>query len=213
MSSIPGANSAPGRSGATVRRRYNIADSAPVVGMLGRLRPWKGQERFLRTANKVSQAIPQARFLVIGGTPLGDAGTYPEELKALVDDLVLTDRAILTGQIDDVPAALAALDLFVHPGDPEPFGLVNIEAMAMELPVVAFNHGALPEIVADGKSGVLVTPGDLEALSETITGLLQDPDRMKSMGHAGRKIVEDRFTIEDTAHGVETVLDEVLGIS
>jgi glycosyltransferase involved in cell wall biosynthesis len=127
----------PDQDGTEFRRRYNIPLGAPLAGMLGRLRPWKGQARFLHAAAQVIKKVPNAYFVLAGGSPLGSAGNYPESLQKLALELGLENRAVFTGQLEDVEAALEALDLFIHPGDPEPFGLVNLEAMAMRLPVVA----------------------------------------------------------------------------
>jgi len=101
-------------------------------------------------------------------------------------------------------------DIFVHSGDPEPFGLVNVEAMTRAKPVVAFAHGALPEIVVNGETGLLVPAGDENTLSEAVITLLRDPTRRVAMGLAGRRRVEQQFTIADTVRGVEAVLDAVL---
>jgi glycosyltransferase involved in cell wall biosynthesis len=105
---------------------------------------------------------------------------------------------------------LSVMDVFVHPGDPEPFGLVNIEAMAMAKPVVAFAHGALPEIVVDGQTGILVPPGDEVAMAESIVGLLGDPRKRALMGRAARERVIERFTIERVVKQVSTILEEVI---
>ncbi len=102
------------------------------------------------------------------------------------------------------------MDIFVHPGQPEPFGLVNIEAMAMARPVVAFAHGALPEIVVHGQTGLLVPPGDVIALANAVRTLLADPEQRRAMGCAGRERVETHFTIQRVAHEVEAALQKVL---
>jgi glycosyltransferase involved in cell wall biosynthesis len=101
------------------------------------------------------------------------------------------------------------MDLFVHPGDPEPFGLVNLEAMAMGKPVVAFAHGALPEIVDDGKTGLLVPPRDERAMAEAVTTLLGNPARRIVMGRTGRTMAEKRFTARRVARELEIVLQEI----
>lgn len=135
---------------------------------------------------------------------------YPARLHRLAADLGLADQVVFTGHLEDVRPALAALDIFVHPGDPEPFGLVNLEAMAMGKPVVAFAHGALPGIVTDGETGVLIPPGDEAALAKAVVLLLQDPARRAAMGRAGRTRVEECFTAERIASEMEATLQEVV---
>ncbi len=201
----------PGLDGDPFRRRYGIPAGVPLVGTVGRLRPWKGQDRFLRAMARVAREVPEAWFAVVGGSPFGVDDGYPQRLRTLATELGIADRTVFTGQLADVRPALAAFDLFVHPGDPEPFGLVNLEAMAMALPVVAFAHGALPEIVVHGGTGLLVPPGDEGALAEAVVALLRDPDRARALGQAGRRRVEGRFRIQVTVAQVEEVLAEVVG--
>ena len=120
------------------------------------------------------------------------------------------DKLHFTGHLDDPAHALAAMDIFVHCGDPEPFGLVNIEAMAASKPVVAFNHGALPEIIKQKEMGLLVPPYDIEALAEAVGQLLQAPQRRKTLGQAGRQRVTDQFTIQQTAVHVSNILQKIV---
>ena len=180
---------------ATFCKQQNIPPNVPILGMVGRLRPWKGQARFIRAMQHVSSVLPDARFLIVGGDIFDVPDQYEQSLKRMPGELGLSERVIFTGHLGDVRPAMAAMDVFVHPGDPEPFGLVNIEAMAMGKPVVAFGHGALPEIVVNGETGWLVPPGDEYALAEATLTLLRDPARSTKMGQAGRKRVEEKFTI------------------
>ncbi len=195
----------PAMDGLPFRRRYEIPSDAPLVGTVGRLRPWKGQDRFLRVLAQVWEAVPEVWGVVVGGAPFGVEDGYPERLQRLAAELGVADRVVFTGHLDDVRPPLAAMDVFVHPGDPEPFGLVNVEAMAMGKPVVAFAHGALPEIVVDGETGALVEPGDEAALAHAVTALLRSPHRRTALGRVGHRRVEQRFDIRRTVKGIETV--------
>ena len=178
---------------------------APIVGMIGRTRPWKGQDTFLQMAAQLSTEMPDCNYLIVGGDPFGVQDDYEAQLLELRSQSGLKSRVHWTGQLADVRPALAAMDLFVHPGAPEPFGLVNIEAMAMGKPVVAFAHGALPEIVLPEETGLLVAPGDTTALAASVSRLLKDPILSRRMGRAGRKRVDDRFRIERTVAELETL--------
>ncbi len=200
----------PGMDGGPFRRQYGIPLDAPLVGTVGRLRPWKGQDRFLRVLARLREAIPQAWGVVVGGTPFGVEDDYPQQLRRLGNELGLTGRVVFTGHLDDVRPALAAMDLFVHAGDPEPFGLVNLEAMAMGKAVVAFAHGALPEIVANGETGLLVPPAEEAALAEAVVTLLRDPARRTALGRAGRQRVQTRFTARRMADQVMAVYEQGL---
>lgn len=195
---------------APARSTFHLPVDTPVIGMVGRLRPWKGQLRFLRVLKRVMAAHPHIHGIVVGGTPLATEDTYAAQLHSAVHNLDLTDHVIFTGQLEDIRPALAAMDVFVHPGDPEPFGLVNIEAMAMAKPVVAFAHGALPEIVVHDETGLLIPPMDETAMANAIISLLQAPSRARTLGTAGRQRVEQAFTIQRTARDVDKVLSTIV---
>jgi glycosyltransferase involved in cell wall biosynthesis len=192
------------------RSSFHLPDNSQVVGMVGRLRPWKGQERFMRVLKYVLDEYPQTHALIVGGTPFSTNHRYEVELLNLTRGLDIQDRVTFTGHLDDIRPALAAMDIFVHPGEPEPFGLVNIEAMAMAKPVVAFAHGALPEIVTDGETGVLIPAGDEHGMAQAICKLLKDPSQQLTMGLAGRRRVEQLFSIRRTAQAFDQVLKTVV---
>jgi len=197
-------------SRAAICRAARFPLHAPIVGMIGRTRPWKGQDTFLQMAIQVRAALPDCRFLIVGGDPFGVQDDYEARLLELRSRSGLADRVHWTGQLADVRPPLAAMDLFVHPGAPEPFGLVNIEAMAMGKPVVAFGHGALPEIVLDEETGLLVAPGDATALAASVSRLLRNPAQSRKMGQAGRQRVDDCFRIERTVAELDTLYQGLL---
>ncbi len=197
-------------SRAAICREAEFPPDAPVVGMIGRTRPWKGQETFLQMARQLCEHEPACRFLIVGGDPFGVQDDYEARLLALGSQPELAERVHWTGQLADVRPALAAMDLFVHPGAPEPFGLVNIEAMAMGKPVVAFAHGGIPEIVLNEETGLLVAPGDTAALTASVSRLLRDPELSRSMGRAGRFRVEAHFRIERTVNELEQIYEALV---
>ena len=196
---------------ASICKAAGFPPQAPIVGMIGRARPWKGQHTFLQMAGELAASAPDCRFLVVGGDPFQVNDDYEASLKAMCTKLGLDNRVHWTGQLTDVRPALAAMDVFVHPGAPEPFGLVNTEAMAMSKPVVAFSHGALPEIVTHDETGLLVAPGDTTALAASVLRLLRDPVLCQSMGRAGRQRVDSRFRIEHTVAQLEIHYQDLFG--
>lgn len=202
-----------GIDGVVFRTQYDIPPGMPLIGMVGRLRPWKGQSRFLQIAAAVKAKCPSTHFVIVGGTPFGDPEGYTAELIQLAHRLGVSENVTFTGHLGDVRPALAAMDVYVHPGDPEPFGLVNIEAMAMQKPVVAFAHGALPEIVDSGVTGVLVPPGDVAAMTDAILGLLESPEARQSYGQAARARVESHFDVVVTASRVDRMLTDTIMVA
>lgn len=199
----------PALDGSPFRRAYGIPDDAPLVGQVARLATWKRQDLFLQALAKIRDEMPEAWGVIVGG-PLFEQEAYEAHVQRLARELGLADRVVFTGQLDDPGPALAAMDLFLQPGEPEPFGLVHVEAMAMAKPIVGFAHGALPEIAVDGETGLLVPPGNVTALAEAALTLLRDPERAHRMGRAGRQRALEAFTIERTVGDLEGILSELV---
>jgi glycosyltransferase involved in cell wall biosynthesis len=173
-----------------------------LVGMVGRLERWKGQHVFLEAAANVAGRRAHVSFAVIGGAVLGWEGTYEEELHALGDRLGIADRVVFTGHQEDAIACMDALDVVVHASvEPEAFGLVVVEAMALGKPVVAAGAGGPLEIVEDGISGLLTPPGDAKALADAVVGLVDDPDRRLAMGRRA----QDRARCFDQGRMAEAI--------
>ena len=182
----------------------------PVVGIVGRLQPWKGQETFLRAAALVARDYPDARFLVVGGAILGREGAYPEELERLTAALGIRDRVHFAGHREDVWDWCDSLDVVVHASTGEPFGLVVVEAMALRKPLVAAADGGPLEIVEEGVSGLLARPGDPEALAAAVSRLLRHPDLAETLA-AGAELRARHFSTERMASEFATILDGILG--
>jgi glycosyltransferase involved in cell wall biosynthesis len=199
---------------AAQRSELGVPVDAPLVALPGRLTRWKGQSVFLRAAHRVLQEAPEVHFAIVGGPTLGLDPGYPAELEALARALGVAARIRFTGHRRDVPSVLAASDIVVHASTmPEPFGLVVIEAMAAGRPVIASASGGPEEIVVNAETGLLVAPGDDEAMAQAILGLLRDPARCHAMGVAGRKRVSRLFTLQAMAERYETIWDHTIGRS
>jgi glycosyltransferase involved in cell wall biosynthesis len=182
------------------------------IGLIGRISPWKGQHVFLRAAAEVAKRFPEARFVIIGAALFGERG-YEREVRELPSRLGIESAVEFTGFREDIHAAIAELDIVVHASTTgEPFGQVIIEGMAAGKPVVATNGGGVPEIVADGRTGILVPMGDAPAMADAICAMLSDPGQARAMGVRARERVESHFTIELTARRVESVYREMLGL-
>lgn len=187
-----------------------VAPASPVVALVGRVAAWKGQHVFLRAAALVPGRRPEVRFRIVGSAMFGEE-EYERNLHALAADLGIEGRVEFLGFRDDVPALLAETDIVVHASTlGEPFGQVVIEGMAAGRPVVATDGGALPEIVTDGETGLLVPPGDADALARALMTLLDDPARARALGAAGRARVRERFTIARTRDRIQTLYDQIL---
>jgi len=189
----------------SARHALGLGPDDLVVGIIGRLVRWKGQDIFLRAMAQVAGVVPQLHCLIIGDAASDSEGqAFRRELDALTQTLGLADKVHFLGWRSDVPQLLSVMDILVHASlEPEPFGRVLIEGMAAGKPVVAAAAGACPEIIDDGVSGLLVPPGDADALADAVRSLLQNPDRMRAMGMVARRQVELRFSIAEHVRQVE----------
>lgn len=189
--------------------RYGARPQAGVVGIVGRISPWKGQDVFLRAASRIRKSYPEARFRVIGSALFAEV-EFEASLHELTDELGLRDVVEFRGFQEDVPSEIAQMAVFVHASTkPEPFGQVIIEAMAAGVPVVATLGGGVAEIVEDGVTGLLVGSRDPEALAAAVCRLLRDPAQAGEMAERGREAVKERFLVERTAREVERVMEAV----
>lgn len=197
------------RAGA--RAELGLAAADQVVGLIGRLVAWKGHRVFLMAMAKLTRTHPNLRCLIIGDGEVTEPA-YQRELVALAAELGLSERVVFTGYRPGIPALLPALDVLVHCSlKPEPFGRVIIEGMAAGVPVVGAADGAVPEIIEDGRSGLLAPPGDADALALAVGRLLDDPQLAESIRAAARRRVHDLFAVEVHVRRIQDVYHELLG--
>jgi glycosyltransferase involved in cell wall biosynthesis len=121
---------------------------------------------------------------------------YETELRDLTKRLGVDGHVHFAGFQESVYPILEALDLYVHPARMEGFGIALLEAIAIGRAVVATRAGGIPEIVIEGETALLAEPGEPEALASAVSALLGDPMRRTAFGKAGRRLVEERFTVE-----------------
>lgn len=188
------------------RRRYDLREGSPVVGIVARLVAVKGHEHFLLAAKEILKKRPDVQFLIVG------EGKSKGRLIELAKRLEITDSVSFTGGIRDVIPPLSVMDVFAFPAFwQEPFGLSVLEAMACGKPVVASNVGGIYAMVKDGENGFLVPPRESEALADAILRLLDDKELASRMGRAGRKIASERFSLDEIVRKIEGVYQEVAG--
>lgn len=164
---------------AVARETLGLPRSVPLVGMVARLQRWKGVHVFLEAATEIHSARPDAEFVVVGGMHRSEPG-YPAELAAQVERSGLSPRVHFVGYQADVPRWIQAMDVLVHASvEPEPFGMVILEGLALGKGVVATDAGGPREILI-GDEGRLVPPNDAEALARGVLELLTDPPKERS---------------------------------
>jgi glycosyltransferase involved in cell wall biosynthesis len=183
------------------------------VGLLGTFARWKGHEIFLRAVARLAGDSP-VRAYVIGDAVYETEGSQysREELRALVHELRIADRVGFTGFVTQPERALRALDVVVHAStEPEPFGLVIVEAMACGRPVVVSLTGGATEIVNPGVDALGHSPGDVQTLAARLTALAADPSLRARIGQAGRRTVEARFDRARLADQLAPIYLSVVG--
>lgn len=173
-------------------RHFRESDGLHVTSV-GNIRRVKGHDLFVRAAAIIAARLPNVSFSIAGEVL---EQRYFEELQALVQELHLSGRFTFRGGVTDLHQHLASADIFVLPSRSEGFSNAIIEAMAASLPVVATDVGGNSEAVIHGETGFIVAPEDPHALSAAILRLISDPEQAKAMGAAGRKLAEQRFSLE-----------------
>lgn len=181
-------------SGAGVREEFRLDPDRRLIGVVGRLHAQKGHENLLLALAGMPQPLRKRLTCLIIGT-----GELDQRLRERATELALDDCVVFTGMRTDVPRLVAALDAFVMPSLWEGLPIALLEAMASARPVLCTRVGGIPDVVRDGVDGVLVEPGDVDALRVGIEQLLEQSQRAAELGRQARATVIERFDITRTA--------------
>jgi glycosyltransferase involved in cell wall biosynthesis len=168
-----------------LRREHGIPPGVPLIGNVAALAGHKDHFTFVETAARVLASGLDARFFAIGDGPLRD------EIAGYIRDKGLEGRVILTGFRGDIPAILPELDVFLFTSREEGLGSSLLDALACRVPVVATAAGGIPEIVADGESGLLARQRDADALATAVRRVLGDPDLRARLVEGGARRLAD----------------------
>lgn len=183
------------------RLQWGIPANALVLGTIGRLHPTKGQTYLIKTARQLRIKFSNLHLLLIGDGPLRQSLEFELKSNAI--------PYTLTGYLPQAYEALPAMDLFVLPSVSEGMGLVLLEAMQAMVPIVASAVGGIPEVVRDGKDGLLVPPGDVVGLNDACARIIENPDLVKSLVLSGLSRWA-KFSIESMVGKTEQVYTQVL---
>jgi len=179
----------------SARTSFGLPLKGYTIGVLGRLDKLKGQHILLRAVPEVIKQHPNTLFVLAGDETAGEHG-YKEYLLKLCRELDIERYVKYLPFTEDVPRLMSALDIFILPSFSETFGLVVVEAMAMERPIIATNAGGLPEIITNGKTGLLVRPRDATAVAWAIHRVLNDSALRSSLGHLAREEALKRYDFD-----------------
>ena len=188
---------------AVVRHASN-GNETMVVGTVGRVEKQKNLDIFLDAARQLAALRPNARFEIVGD------GSERPRLEARTRELGLGDVVHFKGNTDDVPGFFSTLDQFWLTSNWEGTPNVVLEAMAAGLPIIATRVGGTPELVEDGRTGVLVNPSDAAAVCEAANSLASDPRRALLMGENARAAVRERFSLRRMADVTAAIYGDVM---
>lgn len=182
--------------------KFGAAES-PIIGIVARFSIYKGHSVLLEAFSELLSDWPDAKLLIAGD------GETRSALERHVSQLGLSDHVNFLGMIRDVREFLAVLNIFVHPSVAEGLGISAIEAMSMELPVVATRVGGLSEVITDGENGILVEPNDSTALSMALDRILRDVRLCERLRHQARKTAVEKFGLKTMVDRYECLYTEL----
>ncbi len=193
---------------ADLRKEFNLNEQDKLIGIVGRLDPFKGHDVFLRSAAIVKNILPRVKFFIIGGSLPPDNGeaAYLKQIKELARELGLSGDVIFTGFRDDVLKVIAGLDVLVAPSRQikrgsgvvnEGFGRIILEAMSLGVPVVASASGGLREIIDDKVHGLLVRPDDYARTAEAVLFILNNAQKRQEMLEAAKRKFESCYSVKN----------------
>jgi len=173
-----------------IRSEFGISADALVLGAAGQLIPRKGHRYLLQAVAGLKQRYPTLRLVIFGDGYLGN------QLREQASSLGLGGSVQFAGFRDDLDDFMGCFDVFVHPALAEGLGVATLKAAAASVPVIGFDAGGLPEAIVDGETGILVPPEDVDALQDAIATLADDQGLRQRMGAAGRKRMQNEFSID-----------------
>lgn len=195
---------------AAVLAEFGFGPDDVVFVCVARFAPQKAHEILLRAVAQARATDPRVKLLLVGDDPFGDGRQRAEAEAARLE---LGDSVVFAGIRRDVPALMAASDVFVMASRWEGLGLVFLEAMATSRPVLSTNVSAIPEVVIDGETGQLVAPDDPPAMAAAMLELAGDAELRSRLGAAGHARVIERFGLDRMVDDTIAVYREVTGAS
>ena len=196
--------------GSIVKRNLKITDDAPVIGIVGNIREWKGQHVVIEAVSLIRKFYPNIKCLLVGDSCERDK-VYRDRIDKIIVDKALTENIVFTGYQRNVADYVNIMDVVIHASIlPEPFGRVLIEAMALSKPLIGSRGGAVPEIIEEGVTGLMFEPGNIDELAMKIQELLDNRDRAAKMGKAGLQRLNEKFHIKANVAQTEILYKKLL---
>ncbi|MGB9700384.1 MAG: glycosyltransferase [Thermodesulfobacteriota bacterium] len=176
-----------------------------AVGMVGVLRSWKGHQYFLRAVPLILQEIPDAQFYIVGDGP------QLNNIKNAIEELRLQNKVILLGHREDIPEIIASLDILVHPSyGHEGVPQTILQALAMRKPVVATRVGSIPEVIIEGRTGILIPPRDAEKIAEGVIEIYKNSELRQILIENGREYIKEKYSHKIMLDRLEELYGDLL---
>jgi glycosyltransferase involved in cell wall biosynthesis len=192
----------------TARKLLQVTPDTYVVGTVGSINKYKGHEFLVKCAAEVKRHIKKKiHFVIVGNAPDDDLMT---RLTLLSEQLDLTSSISFLGYRRDTHIVMAGFDLFVMPSRTECLPVALLEAMSSGIPSIATSVGGIPEILDDGKYGLLVPPEDSHLLANAVLSIINSPERQASLSSLGRQRIIQHFSVEAMAHKTEAIYNQLL---
>jgi glycosyltransferase involved in cell wall biosynthesis len=185
---------------------FGCPPNALVVGSVGWLTDIKGHQYLIEAIAKLKQDFPALHLVIVG------SGERHDALLQQAESAGLRDAVHLLGHRDDIDVCLAGMDLFVLPSLNEGMGRALIEAMSAGLPVIASRVGGIPAVISHERTGLLVPPGDADALADALRRLLDRPEWATQLGGAASRSVDSRYASVSMVHAIESIFTEALSV-
>ena len=189
---------------------FKVQPDDIVIALVGRINSWKGQQLLLEAFNKIANKYQNTKLVYIGSAP-PNQDFFEIELKEKIASYTLSDRVILIPFQENIWRFWDAIDIAAVPStEPEPFGMVAIEAMLAKKPVVAANHGGLTETVQNNETGFLFEPNNELKLAASISNLIEDKTKRILFGEKGYERVHLHFSLEKHVDEFEAIFETLL---
>lgn len=189
-------------SESAIRARFGLDADAPIIGIVGNIKEWKGQHVVVDALGTLIREFPGLCCLFVGS--IADEN-YHQRLMSRARTADIPEAALVfTGYVPHPADLMRVMSVVIHASvEPEPFGIVLLEAMGCCRPLVASNLGGPKEIIVHGVTGLLVSPGEPRELARAVSGLLRDPVTASRMGAQARSRYDDRYTIQRNVAAIE----------
>lgn len=189
---------------------FKVSPNELVIALVGRINSWKGQPLLLDAFHLLTQKHDNIKLVFIGSAPPNQEN-FEITLNEKIKEYQLQNKALIIPFQEEIGKFWDSIDIAVVPStEPEPFGMVVIEAMLSEKPVVASNHGGPTEIVLPNETGFLFEPNSKESLAENIEKLIVDPILRKTLGTNGKKRAIEVFSVDNHVRHFEKIFEEIL---